>query len=78
MGKSYKYKTKLKSIIFTAILSLYMVLLNSCVAPREQAGPPPESPSWWTNPHGDDVEFMYEKASAEGSSSEHAAREKAY
>jgi hypothetical protein len=68
---------RLKRTAFTGILFFGIVFLNSCVIPQ-QAISPPEAPFWWTNPHLDDVEFMYEKASAEGSSSEQAAREKAY
>ena len=78
MEKPCSCTTKLMSIIPVGILTLCVLFLNSCITQQEQALSTPEAPSWWANPHGDDVEFMYEKASAEGISSEHAAREKAY
>ena len=78
MGKLCRYATRYKIIILTGLLSLCIAFLSSCLASHEQAAPVPEAPFWWANPHGDDVEFMYEKASAEGLASEHAAREKVY
>ncbi len=55
-----------------------MLFLSSCNTLHEQECSAPEAPYWWTNPHGDDADFMYEKASAEGAFNEHAARERAY
>ncbi|GEM_PF-2135433 len=70
-----------KTISFTRLfmlLTVSLAVLVSCISYDRQISSDQNAPAWWTNPHEDDSDSMFEKASAEGLPDEHSAREKAY
>ena len=52
--------------------------LLSCTPIKKTTAPTISPPYWWGNPHKDDMEFLFVKASAEEIGTEQNVREKAF